>query len=128
MTRHAITIRGPEQRNYAKRMIDAAPLGFAVIIREATRTTDQNAKLWPMLSDVSGQVEWHGTMLTAEEWKDMFTAALKRTKVIPGIDGGFVTCGLSTSRMTKADFSDLVELIYAFGAERQVRWSEPVAA
>ena len=43
-----------------------------------------------------------------------------------GIDGGFVVCGQRTSKMSKAEFSNLLELIYAFGAEHEVTFSEPV--
>ena len=89
------------------------------------RTLDQNALLWAVLSDVSRQVEWYGQRLTKEEGKDIFTAALKRQQVVPGIDGGFVVLGASTSRMRKQEFSELIELIYAFGAEHGVEWSEP---
>jgi hypothetical protein len=46
--------------------------------------------------------------------------------VVPNIEGtGFVALGLSTSRMTKGEMSDLMELIAAFGAERGVAWSDP---
>lgn len=89
------------------------------------RTLDQNAKLWPMLTDVSRQVDWHGEKLTPEEWKDVFTAGLKRQKAVPGIDGGFVVLGAHTSTMDKREFIDLIELIAAFGSERDVIWSEP---
>lgn len=89
------------------------------------RSLDQNALLWAVLTDVSRQVEWHGQRLTKENWKDIFTAALKRQQVVPGIDGGFVVLGTSTSRMSKQEFSELIELIYAFGAEHGVEWSEP---
>jgi hypothetical protein len=88
------------------------------------RTLDQNSKLWPMLTDISKQVCWHGHWLTKEEWKDVMTAGLTQQKVVPGIEGGFVVLGRSTSRMKKAVFCELVELIYAFGAEQGVQWSE----
>lgn len=104
-----------------------APEGYVVRLSEPTRSLEQNAKLWAMLHDVSTQVEWHGQKLTSEDWKDVFTAALKRAKVVPGLDGGFVVCGQRTSSMGKRDFSELVELIYAFGAEQNVQWSEPLA-
>jgi hypothetical protein len=45
--------------------------------------------------------------------------------VVPGINGGFVVCGQHTSTMGKKQFSDLIELMYAFGSERGVKWSEP---
>ena len=125
MEGQTLILIGKAQRDMAKAGIDRAPDGWAVRIQPNTRTMDQNSRLWPMLADVAAQVSWHGTNLDTDEWKDMFTAALKRTKVIPGLTGGFVTCGMSTSRMNKRDFSDLIELIYAFGAERDVKWTEP---
>lgn len=101
-----------------------APDGYVCTISEDKRTLMQNAKLWPMLYDVSSQVDWYGEKLTAEEWKDVFTAALKKQKVVPGIDGGFVVCGQSTSKMGKKEFADLIEIIYAFGSDKGVKWSE----
>ena len=58
--------------------------------------------------------------MTPEDWKTMFTAALKRERVVPGINGGFVVLGQSTSKMTKAEMCELQELIEAFSAERGV--------
>lgn len=92
-------------------------------IRPEKRSSDQNRLMWAALADVSRQVDWHGQKLEAGEWKDVFTAALKRQKVVPGIEGGFVVLGSSTSRMSKPEFSELMELVFAFGAERGVAWS-----
>lgn len=89
------------------------------------RTLDQNARLWPMLQDVAKQVDWHDQKLTKEDWKEVFTASLRQQRAVPGIDGGFVILGTSTRRMTIREMSDLIELIYAFGAEHDVEWSEP---
>ena len=103
----------------------ASPL--VVTIQEKTRTLEQNSKLWATLSDVSEQVNWHGRTLTSEEWKWVFTAALKKQDVVPGLDGGFVVLGQSTSRMTVGEMRDLIELISAFGAEQGVRFSDEAA-
>jgi non-ribosomal peptide synthetase component F len=101
------------------------PGGEVVVsVSRQRRSTEQNARLWPMLRDVSRQVPWNGQRLTPAEYKDLFTAALKQQKLIPGLDGGLVVLGGHTSRMSKADFSDLIELITSFGAERGVVWSE----
>lgn len=100
------------------------PLVVSVSEDRLTRTTAQNARLWAMLADVAGQVVWHGQCLSSEEWKDVFTAALKRQRVAPGIDGGFVVMGTSTRRMTIAQMSELMELIAAFGADHGVRFTE----
>jgi hypothetical protein len=93
-------------------------------VEEEKRTSEQNKRLWALLTDISRQVEWHGQYLEPAEWKDVFTAALKRQKVVPGMDGGFVVLGSSTSKMTKAEMSDLQTLMEAFGAERGVEWSK----
>ena len=111
------------RRRAAAYLMDV-PEGYVVTVQEPTRSLDQNSKLWAMLHDISRQVEWYGNKLTDEEWKDVFSAALKRQKVVPGLDGGFVVCGQRTSQMGKREFSDLVELIRAFGAEHGVRWSD----
>jgi len=93
-------------------------------IKKITRSLEQNAKMWAMLAEVSDQVNWYGNKLTSDEWKDVFSASLKSQKVVPGIDGGFVVCGQRTSKMTKSEMTELIELMMAFGAERGVKFSD----
>jgi hypothetical protein len=90
-----------------------------------TRSQAQNRRLWAMLRDVARQVVWHGQKLTDTEWKDMATAALKRQKVVPGIDGGFVVLGSSTRRMTVAEMGELIDFLEAFGALHDVKFTAP---
>ena len=94
-------------------------------IRPEKRSDAQNRRLWAMLADISAQVDWYGQKLTSEEWKDVLSAGLKRTKVVPGLDGGFVVCGQSTSRMTRAEMCELQELMEAFGAQQGVKFRAP---
>ncbi len=119
-------LTGQAAKRAACEFIMSAPEGFIVRATEPTRSLEQNAKLWACLHDVSQQVVWHGQKLTADNWKDIFSAALKRAKIVPGLDGGFVVCGQSTSKMGKREFSELLELMMAFGAEHGVVWSEPM--
>lgn len=95
-----------------------------VSLSRPKRTIDQNDRMWAMLTDISKQVDWYGQKLTKEEWKDVMTAGLKKQKAVPGLDGGFVVLGAHTSRMTKQELSDLMELISAFGAEHEVEWGD----
>jgi hypothetical protein len=92
-------------------------------VKPLTRSLEQNARLWAMLTDISKQVDWYGRKLTPDDWKHVFSAALKKQEVVPGIDGGFVVLGTSTSKMTKSEMCDLQTLMEAFGAEREVRFS-----
>jgi len=91
---------------------------------KSIRSIEQNAKMWAMLTDISSQVDWYGNKLTKEEWKIVLTAGLKQQKVVPGLDGGFVAIGSSTSKMSIAEMADLITLGYAFGNEKGVKWSE----
>lgn len=108
------------------------PLGDYEHVGER-RTSEQNDRMWAMLTDISQQVEWpvDGKLqkLIPEDWKHILSAGLKREqRVAQGVDGGFVILGQRTSKMTKRQLSDLLELIAAFGAERGVVWSEPEEA
>lgn len=128
MNKRIWKLTGEVAKKAACREILAAPEDYIVTLAEPTRTLDQNSLLWPLLTEVSSQVDWYGNKLTDEEWKDVFSASLKKQKVVPGIDGGFVVCGQRTSKMGKKEFADLIEVIYAFGAERGVKWSERMVA
>lgn len=111
-------------RRRAMQAVADAPAGYVVQVSEPTRNLAQNAALWAALGDISKQVVWHGQKLSSEDWKHVLSASLKRTRVCPGIDGGFVVLGQATSRMTKAEFSELLELTFAFGSDRGVVWTE----
>ena len=66
-----------------------------------------------------------GRWVDAESWKCIFTAALKQQDVVPNLSGnGFVVIGQSTSKMRVSEFGELLELIQAFGAEKNVKWSD----
>jgi hypothetical protein len=117
----------PQSRGRALEAVRTAPDGHSVTVAEATRTLEQNARLWALLSDVSRQVDWYGKKLSPEDWKHVFSSSLRKLDVVPNLDGtGFVALGLSTSKMTKGELSDLMTLIEAFGAERDVAWSDPM--
>lgn len=104
-----------------------AGLDVVIEVKEGAkgRTSDQNKKMWAMLRDVSEQVIWHGEQYSDDQWKDIFTAALRGQKSAPGIDGGIVFFGQRTSKMSTALMADLIELMHSFGAERDIKWTDP---
>jgi len=103
--------------------IKTAPQGYCVSIKAPTRSLEQNSLMWSVLNDIARQVEWYGEKLTSEDWKTMLTASVKKQKTRPGIDGGFVVMGTSTSKMTVTEMTELIELAYAFGADKNVRFT-----
>lgn len=119
------------ERTRIMQWVQRAPNGFRVEIKEPKRSVDQNSKLWACLTDIASQKDHHGVRLAPEDWKALFMAALRQeVRLVPNLDGnGFVTLGRSTSDLSKAEFSDLLEIIHAWGAANGVVFhSEEVAA
>ena len=127
MNGQTIILRGDSQRDFAKALINRAPDDSVVNIQAARRTNDQNAKMHAMLSDIA-RAKPQGRVLTTDVWKALFMAeAGFRCHFEPSLDGtGVVPLGFKSSKLRKAEFSDLIETIYAFGAQHGVQWSEPV--
>lgn len=93
---------------------------------EDKRTLAQNRKMWAMLRDFAAQVEWYGNRLSDEDYKNIFSAAVERQRMVPALDGmGFVVLGVSTRGKPVKWFNDMIELLYAEGADRGVIWSDP---
>ena len=124
MTGQTVILRGPSQRQFAKSLIDVAPDNAVVNIREATRSTDQNSKLWAMLSDIS-RAKPEGRKLRAEQWKGAFMSAIgHEVQWVNGIDGHppFPDQHRS-SRLTVKEMADLITFIQEYGDRHGVRWS-----
>ena len=94
-----------------------------IVIDEDKRSLAQNRMMWAVLNDIAKQVKWNGEQLTAEEWKHLITANLHGQKCLKGIDGGLVFMGLSTRKMNKKEFADVVTCAEQFGAENGVKFS-----
>lgn len=126
MKRAMIVIRGKADRNLAAAWCAQAPDGCRIEFKAPKRTTPQNDRMWAMLTEVARKVVWHGVKLTPEDWKLIFLDALKReVRTVPNIDGnGFVNLGLSSSDLSKEEMSDLIELIFQFGALRGVEFKD----
>ena len=97
---------------------------------DSPRTLDQNARLWATLGDIARQLQWpvDGELrwLESWEWKVIITAGLKNhQRIAKGIEGGFVMLGQPTSKMSKRELSELLDLAYAFGAQHNVTFTDP---
>jgi hypothetical protein len=99
---------------------------ITVTVKPDTRTLAQNRLMWSCLRDLSAQVEWCGKRLTDKGWKDYITGHLDGQELIPNMHGtGFISVnrGQSTSDMTIAEMTAVIDLAHAFGDERGVTWS-----
>lgn len=100
-------------------------------VGDVLRSLDQNAKSWALLRDVATQVPMviNGVsqLTSSEDWKAVLTAGFAqemRYAQNPHGAAGVIALGVSTKTMTRKQFSDYIEFIYAFGTERGVAWSE----
>lgn len=119
------TLHNQAIRERAKAAVQDAPEGWRVRITEARRSTEQSDKLHAMIGDIAKQKQWNNESLTVEEWKRLFSAAVFKEKMLPGLNGGIVIVPKFTREMNKADMSELIEFVYAWGAEHAITWSEP---
>ena len=126
MTRYLLTLQSSADRLRAVKLIEAAPPGARVEVKAAKRSLPQNDRMWAMLTAVAQQLPWHGQKLRPDDWKYLFLDALHReTTLVPNIENtGFVNLRQSSSDLTKSEMSDLIELIFKFGAEHNVRFAE----
>jgi hypothetical protein len=128
MARETVIVDIEARRQKALGWLAKAPLGFVVTFQRNKRSIPQNARLWAMLGEISRQVEWHGAKLSPDDWKIMFLQALgHEMRIAPNIAGdGIVSLGGRSSKLSKQEFSDLMELMSAFAAERGVIIEERV--
>ncbi len=125
MTYAPIKLVGASQRYYAAKLIEQAPDGYIVTIKEPTRNLDQNARLWAMLTDVSKAIP-DGRRHTPEDWKCLFMHACGwEVQFLDGLDGRPFPSGFKSSRMTVKQMADLITFIMAYGDEAGVVWSDP---
>lgn len=132
MAKASITVRSEDQissaTNWLYGMLSKALKDKPVVITltREKRSNAQNSKMWPMLEDIVRYIpKWHGNTMSKEDWKDVLTAAVKGQNLVPNVDGnGFVALGERTSEYSKEQMSDLIEYMYCFGTERDVKWSE----
>lgn len=115
-------LHGDREREAAIAAIRAATPLWRVTVSEAQRSSDQNRKLWAMLTDFSGQVTHHGLQLDKEAWKSILLCAfLKEVRIIPNLEGdGIITVAPSSSSLSHSQMAEFLAFIDAVGAERGV--------
>jgi len=119
-----VILVGDNQRSFAKQLIDKAPKNAVVSIKEATRSNEQSAKMYAMLSDIS-RAKPDGRRWTPDTWKAAFMNSTgHQVQFCEGLDdSGPFPIGFRSSRLTVKQMSDLIEVIYEYGTRHGVRWT-----
>jgi hypothetical protein len=128
MSQAVIILTGRDTRERFCRWVMTAPPRTVATLKGVKRSIPQNSRLWAMLTDVARQAEWAGKKRTTEQWKDLFSGAVKAAagdlEAVPGLEGGFMILGLRTSEMSVAEMADLQTYIEAWGAQHGVTFSD----
>ena len=121
MTSTRFVLISERVRANAIEAIRTAKDGSRVEILGPRRTLDQNAKLHAMIGDMARQHKHFGRTLSVKAWKVLFLVALRLETIewIPSLDdeSEMVPVGTSTRELLVSECADLIELLYARGAE-----------
>lgn len=123
-----MVIHNDRSRAEAIAIIRAAPDGSRVEIKGPQRTTEQNKLMWSVLTNVALQVKWCDRILRPNDWKILFMDALENdTDIVSSLDGRrVVSLGHQSSDLSKEEMANLIDSIFAWGADKGVRFSDPV--
>jgi hypothetical protein len=119
-----VILRNEQSKQTAHQLIDAAPFGSVASVKAATRSTDQNDLMWSLLSEIS-RAKPDGRRHTTEVWKALAMHACGHAvQFETGLSGEPFPIGFRSSRLSKQQMSELIEFLYAYGAEKGVVFKE----
>lgn len=123
-----VILCGQSQRSFAKSLIDKAPHGAIMTVKEAGRTIDQNDMMWALLSDIS-RAKPDGRRHTTDVWKQLFMHACGHAvQFETGLNGQPFPTGFRSSKLNKQQMADLITFIIQWGDQKGVQWTQEKAA
>jgi len=127
MSRALITVHSQADRQRAAAWAARSPTGTRIEFKASKRTLPQNDKMWSMLTDIARQATHAGRRFTVDQWKVLFMHACgSEVQFLPALDGQtFVPWGSRSSDLSKDEMSELIEFMFAWGAENGIVWSDP---
>ncbi|MFY7926741.1 MAG: recombination protein NinB [Aquidulcibacter sp.] len=121
---HTVIIVGEKQREFAHKLVSQAPVGYVVSVKPQTRSGEQNALMWALLTEIS-KAKPHGRQHTPETFKLLFMHALGHACAFEmGLNGEPFPVGFRSSKLSKQQMSDLIEYIRAYAAEAGLQLRE----
>jgi hypothetical protein len=131
MSHFTIILSSLTKRQLAASYCLNAPENTTVDFRENKRSVPQNDKFHAMCGDVAKQIIWKDMFgrplkMSQESWKRFFLRIYQsEALVVPNEEGtAFFDLGVSSSKLVKKDFMDLIEIVYAFGSRKGVKFKD----
>jgi NinB protein len=130
-------LKHDEARRLCAEFAKSAPDGWRVSFDEPKKKREQEEKYHAMIGDISKQIEHIGRKWDSDDMKrllvDEFADEMRLAgtplhhdgRVVPSFDGRrIVQLGMQTRDFYIKEASQFIEFLYAFGAQRNVLWSE----
>lgn len=137
LTRQTFFLVHTEARRRAAAFAGTAPEGWMVVFSEPRKKRAQEEKYHAMIGEISKQIEhigrkWHETDMKrlliddfADEMRIAGTPLHHDGRVTPSLDGRrIVQLGIQSSDFYVKEAAQFIEFLYAFGAQRDVIFSE----
>lgn len=128
----------PEARRRAAHAVQNAPEGYVVRVSPPSKTREQENLYHAMITDIASQAECFARW-DEEDTKrllvDAFALAMREAgtplhhdgRVVPSLDGlRTVQLGIQTSKFWKAEASEFIEFLSAWGAENGIVFADEV--
>ena len=94
-----------------------------------TRSSEQNRKMWALLTELSQQLTINQQSFDKDRWKAIMLHAWgEQVEFLPTLDGtSFFPYGHQTSKLSTKMMSSFLEFIIAEGTQRGVKFADDVA-
>lgn len=129
---------------FACRFVRQAGKRVHLVVSEPKKSREQEEHYHALIGDIAKQQTVYGKTMNAEAWKRLLIAAFKHdtqddpdlaplwrafgdVELVPALNNrpGFVMVGDQSRRFGVKLASAFIEWLYAYGAEHDVKWSEP---
>ncbi|MDD5189415.1 MAG: recombination protein NinB [Dehalococcoidales bacterium] len=124
--KHSFVVHDSVSANYCVEAIRKLPLErrWQITIKEykKNRTTEQNSRMWAILSDISEQIkDEEGKQYSPETWHEYFKAKFIGKDTIV-IDDEIEFIAKTTTILNTIEFSDYCQQIEAWAVDHSVRF------
>jgi len=126
----SVILGGTYSRQLAHTWVDGAPAGWVISVTQEHRTLGQSDKFWTICSMLAkSDVTWDGDRQDKQSWHDLLMhgwmiATGKPVRLKQGLEGGLVSVGLSTKRLTKTEMIELLDYAVAWAAAHGIEMKE----
>ena len=142
MTKRVFVLSHYGARQRALEAVKSASDGDTVEILPPSKSREQEARYHAMLADIAHQCSHLNERLDLETWKRLAIDQFRRDtlddpdigeywkgrglRIVPSLDGScVVVLGEQTRRFPRKVATAFIDWLYAFGAERDVAWTDP---